>query len=102
MLAHKAEEEGIAAAEIIAGQGGHVNYDMIPNVIYTYPGGRHRRQDRGAAQAAGVDYKVGKFPFIANGRAKTNHETDGMVKVLADARPTASSASTSSAPASAR
>jgi dihydrolipoamide dehydrogenase len=82
MLAHKSEEEGIAAAQIIAGQWGHVNYDIIPNVIYTDPEIATVGRSEEELKAAGVDYKVGKFPFMANSRARTNHETDGMVKVL--------------------
>ena len=82
MLAHKAEEEGIAAAQIIAGKWGHVNYDIIPNVIYTDPEVAGVGKTEEELKAAGVEYKVGKFPFMANSRARTNHETDGMVKVL--------------------
>jgi dihydrolipoamide dehydrogenase len=82
MLAHKAEEEGIAIAQIIAGQWGHVNYDVIPNVIYTYPEVACVGRSEEELKAAGVEYKVGKFPFMANSRARTNHETDGLVKVL--------------------
>jgi dihydrolipoamide dehydrogenase len=82
MLAHKSEEEGIAVAQIIAGQWGHVNYDIIPNVIYTDPEIATVGRSEEELKAAGVDYKVGKFPFMANSRARTNHETDGMVKVL--------------------
>jgi dihydrolipoamide dehydrogenase len=82
MLAHKAEEEGIAAAQIIAGQWGHVNYDVIPNVIYTYPEVATVGKSEEELKAEGVEYRVGKFPFMANSRARTNHETDGMVKVL--------------------
>jgi dihydrolipoamide dehydrogenase len=82
MLAHKAEEEGIAIAQIIAGQWGHVNYDVIPNVIYTYPEVACVGKSEEELKAAGVEYKVGKFPFMANSRARTNHETDGLVKVL--------------------
>jgi len=82
MLAHKAEEEGIAAAQVIAGQWGHVNYDIIPNVIYTYPEVATVGRSEEELKAAGVEYKVGKFPFMANSRARTNHETDGMAKVL--------------------
>jgi len=85
MLAHKAEEEGIAVAQIIAGQWGHVNYDVIPNVIYTYPEVAGVGKTEEELKAAGVEYKVGKFQFMANSRARTNHETDGMVKVLEDA-----------------
>ena len=84
MLAHKAEEEGIAVAEIIAGQAGHVNYDVIPGVIYTSPEvatvGKTEEQLKSEKQS----YKVGKFPFLANSRAKVNNETDGFVKILAD------------------
>ena len=82
MLAHKAEEEGIAAAQVIAGQWGHVNYDVIPNVIYTFPEVATVGKSEEELKAAGIEYKVGKFPFMANSRARTNHETDGMVKVL--------------------
>ena len=85
MLAHKAEEEGIAAAQVIAGQWGHVNYDVIPNVIYTDPEVATVGKSEEELKAEGVAYKVGKFPFMANSRARTNHETDGMVKVLEDA-----------------
>jgi dihydrolipoamide dehydrogenase len=84
MLAHKAEEEGIAAAQVIAGQWGHVNYDVIPNVIYTYPEVATVGKSEEELKADGVEYKVGKFPFMANSRARTNHEADGMVKVLED------------------
>ncbi|HRI19159.1 MAG TPA: FAD-dependent oxidoreductase, partial [Burkholderiaceae bacterium] len=84
MLAHKSEEEGIAAAQLIAGQWGHVNYDVIPNVIYTDPEVAAVGKTEEELKAAGVEYKVGKCPFMANSRARTNHETDGMVKVLED------------------
>lgn len=86
MLAHKAEDEGVAAAEIIAGKPGHVNYDAIPNVVYTYPEIATVGKSEEELKAAGIAYNVGKFPFTANGRAKANHETDGFVKILADAR----------------
>ena len=86
MLAHKAEDEGIAVAEIIAGQAGHVNYDAIPNVIYTYPEVASVGKTEEELKAAGVAYNTGKFPFTANGRAKANHTTDGFVKILADAK----------------
>ncbi len=82
MLAHKAEEEGIAIAQLIAGQWGHVNYDVIPNVIYTYPEVATVGKTEEELKAAGVEYKAGKFQFMANSRARTNHETDGLVKVL--------------------
>ncbi|MCI0355980.1 MAG: dihydrolipoyl dehydrogenase, partial [Acidobacteria bacterium] len=75
MLAHKAEEEGIAAAQMIAGQWGHVNYDVIPNVIYTDPEVATAGKSEEELKAAGVEYKAGKFPFLANSRARTNHET---------------------------
>ena len=85
MLAHKAEDEGVAVAEIIAGLAGHVNYDVIPGVVYTYPEVASVGRTEEDLQEADVDYKVGKFPFTANGRAKVNHQTEGFVKVLADA-----------------
>ena len=85
MLAHKAEDEGVAVAEILAGKAGHVNYDVIPNVVYTYPEVASVGKTEEELKAAGVAYKVGKFPFTANGRAKVNHTTDGFVKILADA-----------------
>jgi len=84
MLAHKAEEEGVALAEILAGQAGHVNYDVIPNVVYTAPEVASVGKTEEELKAAGVAYTVGKFPFTANGRAKANHATDGFVKILAD------------------
>jgi dihydrolipoamide dehydrogenase len=84
MLAHKAEDEGMAAAEILAGQAGHVNYDVIPNVIYTFPEVASVGKGEEDLKVAGVAYKVGKFPFTANGRAKVNKTTDGFVKILAD------------------
>jgi len=86
MLAHKAEDEGIAVAEILAGQAGHVNYDAIPNVIYTYPEVASVGKTEEELKTAGVAYKVGKFPFTANGRAKANQQTEGFVKILADAK----------------
>jgi len=85
MLAHKAEDEGMAVAEILAGQAGHVNYDAIPNVIYTFPEVATVGKSEEDLQAAGIAYKVGKFPFTANGRAKVNKTTEGFVKILADA-----------------
>jgi dihydrolipoamide dehydrogenase len=84
MLAHKAEDEGVAVAEILAGQAGHVNYDAIPNVIYTFPEVASVGKTEEELKADGVQYKVGKFPFTANGRAKVNKTTDGFVKILAD------------------
>jgi len=86
MLAHKAEDEGVAVAEILAGQAGHVNYDVIPNVIYTYPELASVGKSEEELKEAGVAYNVGKFPFTANGRAKVNLQTDGFVKILADAK----------------
>lgn len=85
MLAHKAEDEGIAVAEILAGQAGQVNHDVIPNVIYTAPEVASVGKTEEELKAAEVAYNVGKFPFLANGRAKVNKTTDGFVKVLADA-----------------
>ena len=84
MLAHKAEDEGIAVAEIIAGQAGHVNYDVIPGVIYTAPEVASVGKTEEELKEAGIAYTVGKFPFMANGRAKVNKTADGFVKVLAD------------------
>jgi dihydrolipoamide dehydrogenase len=86
MLAHKAEDEGVAVAEIIAGQAGHVNYDVIPNVVYTYPEIASIGKSEEELKAAGVAYNAGKFPFTANGRAKVNLQTEGFVKILADAK----------------
>ena len=84
MLAHKAEEEGIAVAEILAGQAGHVNYDVIPGVIYTSPEVATVGKTEEQLKSENKSYKVGKFPFLANSRAKVNNETDGFVKILAD------------------
>jgi dihydrolipoamide dehydrogenase len=86
MLAHKGEEEGVAAAEIIAGQAGHVNYDVIPNVVYTNPEIASVGKTEEELKAAGIKYAVGKFPFSANARARANLSTDGFVKILADAK----------------
>jgi len=83
MLAHKAEEEGIAVAELIAGKPGHVNYDIIPSVIYTSPEVASVGMTEEQLKNDSVDYTVGKFPFLANGRAKVNNTTDGFVKILA-------------------
>jgi len=85
MLAHKAEDEGIAVAEIIAGQAGHVNYDVIPAVIYTSPEVATIGKTEDQLKKDNINYKVGKFPFLANSRAKVNNETDGFVKIIADA-----------------
>jgi dihydrolipoamide dehydrogenase len=85
MLAHKAEDEGVAVAEILAGQAGHVDYGVIPNVVYTYPEIASVGKSEEELKQAGIAYKVGKFPFTANGRAKVNLQTEGFVKILADA-----------------
>ena len=85
MLAHKAEDEGIAVAEILAGKAGHVNYACIPSVVYTSPEVATVGKSEEDLKAAGIAYNVGKFPFTANGRARANRSTDGFVKVLADA-----------------
>ncbi|MAM10880.1 MAG: dihydrolipoyl dehydrogenase [Rhizobiaceae bacterium] len=84
MLAHKAEDEGVALAEILAGQAGHVNYDVIPSVVYTQPEVASLGKTEEELKKAGVAYTVGKFPFMANGRARAMEATDGFVKVLAD------------------
>jgi dihydrolipoyl dehydrogenase len=86
MLAHKAEDEGVAIAEIIAGQAGHVNYDVIPGVVYTTPEVSSVGKTEEELKQAGIAYTIGKFPFTANGRSKVNQTTEGFVKVLADAR----------------
>ena len=85
MLAHKAEDEGMAVAETLAGQAGHVNYSVIPGVIYTHPEVANVGETEESLKAAGRDYKVGKFSFMGNGRAKANFAADGFVKILADA-----------------
>jgi dihydrolipoamide dehydrogenase len=86
MLAHKAEEEGVALAEILAGQAGHVNYNAIPGVVYTWPEVASVGKTEEQLKADGVEYKVGKFPFTANSRARANGDTDGFVKIIADAK----------------
>jgi dihydrolipoyl dehydrogenase len=86
MLAHKAEDEGVACAEILAGQAGHVNYDVIPGVVYTTPEVSAVGKTEEELKQAGIAYTVGKFPFTANGRSKVNQTTEGFVKVLADAK----------------
>lgn len=86
MLAHKAEEEGVALAELLAGQAGHVNYGIIPSVVYTYPEVASVGKTEDELKDAGVAYRAGSFPFMANGRAKANQTTDGFVKMLADAK----------------
>jgi dihydrolipoamide dehydrogenase len=85
MLAHKAEDEGMAVAEIIAGKAGHVNYDAIPSIIYTAPEVAAIGKTEEELKAAGIAYKIGKFPFTANGRARAIRHTEGFVKFLADA-----------------
>ncbi|MBN9529948.1 MAG: dihydrolipoyl dehydrogenase [Alphaproteobacteria bacterium] len=86
MLAHKASEEAIACVEMLAGQKPHVNYDAIPGIVYTWPEVAAVGKTEEELKAAGIDYKVGKFPFSANGRARANGDTDGFVKILADAK----------------
>lgn len=86
MLAHKAEDEGVVLAEMLAGQSGHIDYNLIPGVVYTWPEVASVGQTEEQLKAAGVDYKVGKFPFMANGRARAMNCTDGFVKLLADAK----------------
>ena len=85
MLAHKAEEEGSVCVEMIAGQSGHINYDAIPGVVYTWPEAASVGKTEEQLKEAGIQYKVGKFPFSANGRARAMADTDGFVKILADA-----------------
>ena len=85
MLAHKAEDEGVVAVEIIAGQSGHIDYDAIPGVVYTWPEVANLGKTEEQLKEAGVDYRVGKFPFTANSRARCNADADGFVKILADA-----------------
>ncbi len=85
MLAHKAEEEGVAVAETLVGQAGHVNYETVPGIVYTWPEVATVGKSEEELKAAGVDYRVGKFPFTANSRARCNADTDGFVKILADA-----------------
>jgi len=86
MLAHKAEDEGIAVAEIIVGQAGYVNYDIIPAVIYTYPEVAMVGKTEEQVKKENIKYKVGKFPFLANSRAKVNSETEGFVKIITEAK----------------
>lgn len=86
MLAHKAEDEGVILAEILAGQSGHIDYDLIPGVVYTHPEIAAVGKTEETLKSAGTEYKVGKFPFTANGRARSMNETDGFVKILADAK----------------
>jgi len=84
MLAHKAEEEGVAVAEMLAGQSGHVNYDVIPGIVYTHPEIASVGRTEEGLKADGIEYRVGKFPFQANGRALANGDSEGFVKILAD------------------
>ena len=84
MLAHKAEDDGVAVAELIAGKAGHVNYDLVPGVVYTKPEIATVGMTEEQLKEAGIEYTKGKFPFMANSRARTNHETDGFVKILAE------------------
>ncbi len=84
MLAHKAEDEGMAVAELLAGQSGHVNYEAIPGVVYTWPEVASVGRTEEQLKKEGVEYRVGKFPFSANSRARCNADTDGFVKILAD------------------
>jgi dihydrolipoamide dehydrogenase len=85
MLAHKAEDEGVILAELIAGQSGHIDYNLVPGVVYTWPEVASVGKTEEQLKAEGVAYKVGKFPFTANGRARAMNATDGFVKILADA-----------------
>jgi len=85
MLAHKAEEEGVACVERLAGKAGHVNYDAIPAVVYTHPEFAGVGQTEEQVRAAGTEVRIGRFPFAGNGRARTMGETEGSVKILADA-----------------
>jgi len=86
MLAHKAEDDGVACVELIAGKAGHVNYDLVPSVVYTWPEVASVGKSEDELKKDGVEFKIGKFPFTANSRAKTNRETDGFVKIIADAK----------------
>ena len=86
MLAHKAEDEGIAVAEIIAGQAGHVNYNVIPAVIYTSPEVATIGKTEEELKKENIKYTIGKFPFLANSRAKVNNETEGFVKIIAESK----------------
>ncbi len=86
MLAHKAEEEGVAVSEMLAGGAGHVNYETVPGIVYTWPEVAAVGKTEEQLKEAGVAYKVGKFPFMANSRARCNMQSDGMVKILADAK----------------
>jgi dihydrolipoamide dehydrogenase len=85
MLAHKAEDEGVAIAETLAGHHGHVNYNTVPSIVYTHPEVASVGLSEEQCKEQGLNYKVGTFPFMANGRAKALGDTDGMVKIIADA-----------------
>jgi dihydrolipoamide dehydrogenase len=84
MLAHKAEEEGVAVADILAGKPGHVNYDTVPGIVYTYPEVASVGKTEEQLKASGIEYNKGKYPYAPNGRAKALGATDGFVKILAD------------------
>ena len=86
MLAHKAEEEGVILAEMLAGQSGHIDYNLIPGVVYTWPEVANVGKTEAQLKEEGVKYNSGKFPFMANGRARAMNATDGFVKILADAK----------------
>jgi dihydrolipoamide dehydrogenase len=86
MLAHKAEDEGVVLAEMLAGQSGHINYNLIPGIVYTWPEVANVGKTEEQLKEAGVAYNVGKFPFMANGRARAMNMTEGFVKILADAK----------------
>ena len=86
MLAHKAEDEGVVLAEMLAGQSGHIDYNLIPGVVYTFPEIAVVGKTEEQLKTEGVQYKVGKFPFMANGRARAMNATDGFVKIIADAK----------------
>lgn len=86
MLAHKAEEEGVVLAEMLAGQSGHIDYNLIPSVVYTWPEVANIGKTEAQLKEEGVKYKVGKFPFMANGRARAMGDTEGFVKIIADAK----------------
>jgi dihydrolipoamide dehydrogenase len=86
MLAHKAEEEGVAAVENMAGLSGHINYEVIPGIVYTWPEVATVGRTEEELEDEGTEYKIGKFQFMANSRARASGQTDGLVKILADAR----------------
>ena len=86
MLAHKAEDEGVVLAEMLDGQSGHIDYNLIPGVVYTWPEVANVGQTEEQLKEAGIEYKAGKFPFMANGRARAMNAIDGFVKILADAK----------------